>query len=140
MPKDVTKTTDTPPSIPPDVPSAPPPALVEQMTMLQLMEQLRREMKRMGVAPLSREPLAAYLATGVQPNSFLRAVLSNDLRTVFQLGDEGAIATLHSLVSYLLGNAPPIAWGSGDDVTRWHEMKPEARLKILGQFYNRAIC
>lgn len=72
-----------------------------------------------GVPEYLIDGLVRYLAFGNRPGSFLRAVLSNQLREAFQRGDVEAIAGLGALVGFLFESVPFASWGSPEQVDAW---------------------
>jgi hypothetical protein len=50
---------------------------------------------------------------------FLRAVLSNDLRTAVALGDPQSLAHLRDIVAWLYDAMPAAAWGSASAMADW---------------------
>jgi hypothetical protein len=50
---------------------------------------------------------------------FLRAVLSNDLRTAVALGDPQSLTHLRDVIAWLYDAMPSVAWGSASAVNDW---------------------
>ena len=67
-----------------------------------------------------REGLALYMARGVLPGSFLRAVLANDLCHAAVKADPESLAALPKLARFLMNCAPPASYGTSHAVTTWH--------------------
>jgi hypothetical protein len=66
-----------------------------------------------------REGLVEYLAARRPTGSFLRAVLSNDLKDAALRADDINEFRLVALVRFLVSCAPGTAWGSPEAVTAW---------------------
>jgi hypothetical protein len=61
-----------------------------------------------------------YVDHHIETGSFLRSVLSNDLRGACQLAaDVGTRWALFELVTYLEEEIPPECWGSPERVAAW---------------------
>ncbi len=60
-----------------------------------------------------------YFCNHLMPGSFLRAVLTNDLRGACLAGDEVNRAALAQHVLFLWNFAPADAWGSPERVKAW---------------------
>lgn len=63
--------------------------------------------------------LNRWIRDGIMPGGFLRAVLSNDLRTAVAAGDPTSVEALPDIVRWLEERAPPDCWGSAEAVQRW---------------------
>lgn len=66
-----------------------------------------------------RDAMKLYLEDGVEPGSFLTAVLSNDLRRAVLLADKTNLQHLTNIVSYCYSCVPCISWGSPELVEAW---------------------
>ena len=60
-----------------------------------------------------------YLEHGIEPGSFLYAVLCNDLKGALSRADHINAAHLGNIVSYCYNEIPSDAWGSPEKVNRW---------------------
>jgi hypothetical protein len=70
-----------------------------------------------------RESVIQWIEAPLPPRllgSFLRSVLSNDLREAVAHGDAENVAALKSWVLYLYNYAPAACWGSWGDMERWY--------------------
>lgn len=63
--------------------------------------------------------LVRYIEHGIQPGSFLRAVLVNDLKEACAMADEENKYRLYDFVYALYNYAPSTCWGSEERVQRW---------------------
>ena len=63
--------------------------------------------------------LMRYLVHGIQPGSFMLAVLSNDLQEACMRADDSNRYRLFDYVSWLYSYAPQGSWGSEDRVIEW---------------------
>lgn len=63
--------------------------------------------------------LERYLNNGIMPESFLTAVLQNNLSEAFGRADLDNEANLKNIVGYIYNNIPSSAWGSPEKVANW---------------------
>ena len=75
------------------------------------------------------EGLMRYIEHGIEPGSFLMAVLNNDLAEAIGRADERNMANLPAYVSYLWNEAPSTCWGSSEKVTAWIKQHADARIE-----------
>jgi hypothetical protein len=66
-----------------------------------------------------REGLRLYVDEHIEPGSFLRAVLENNLSLSFQRADSINRYALFDIVSYLYNWCPMDCWGSPERVEKW---------------------
>jgi hypothetical protein len=71
------------------------------------------------MSPETKFTIDEYFSKKKLPNSFLLAVLCNDLVAVINRGDEEALKELPAIVKYLKNNHSADAWGSVERVTSW---------------------
>ncbi len=57
-----------------------------------------------------------YMEQGIDPGSFLQAVLCNDLRQAVASADSTNRTKLADIVQWLYGEAPSSSWGSEENV------------------------
>lgn len=60
-----------------------------------------------------------YIDNGIEPGSFLKAVLSNDLVQAFGAADEFNSAAMRDWAMFLYNEAPSGCWGSREKVHNW---------------------
>ena len=60
-----------------------------------------------------------YIENGFEPGSFLRALLSNDLRGAIARADAANIAKIPHWVVWMENNLPGGAWGSPESYEHW---------------------
>lgn len=60
-----------------------------------------------------------YLEHGIEPGSFMTAVLCNDLKGAIARADSTNLAALPNIVSYCYNNIPSTAWGSPEKMEAW---------------------
>jgi hypothetical protein len=60
-----------------------------------------------------------YIEHGIQPGSFLKAVLRNDFMAAFERADDMNIAYMHTWAMFLYNNAPGNCWGSPAAYDDW---------------------
>lgn len=83
------------------------------------------------IEPRFKESIDAFVLHGHQPGGFLTAVMTNDLMEAIGRGDDGALANLPHIVSYLYNDVPSGAWGSSDRFRDWG-MRIRARVEAGG--------
>lgn len=66
-----------------------------------------------------RDGMKLYLERGIEPGSFLEAVLSNDLRAACECADHINQRRLFDIVSWLYNEAPAGSWGSPENFNHW---------------------
>lgn len=66
-----------------------------------------------------REGVQLYIEHGIQPGSFLRAVICNDLREAVNRADAHALEVLPELVRFFYWEAPAKCHGSHYKMTMW---------------------
>jgi len=82
----------------------------------------RQALDRREVPEHLHDGLIRYLVAGIlSPDSFLHAVLSNDLVGTVRKADAVSRAGLFHLLIFLVNDTPPDAWGSPDKVAEWVE-------------------
>lgn len=68
-----------------------------------------------------RHGMALYIAFGIEPGSFLRSILVNDLKGACMRADMVNRYAIFDYVSYLYNSAPMPCWGSEEKVDAWTE-------------------
>lgn len=63
--------------------------------------------------------LVRFIQQGIEPGSFLLAVLSNDLVGACGQADEENLMNLPAYVAYLYNEVPSRCWGSPEKVQAW---------------------
>lgn len=72
----------------------------------------------------TREGIDLYVKYGeCGQDSFLEALLSNDLKEAFGRADDHNLEALHAIVSYCCNHIPSICWGSPEKVRAWSEAR-----------------
>ena len=66
-----------------------------------------------------RGGMTRYLQHGIEPGSFLRAVLENDLLNAFGRADNENKRNLEEIVRWIYNYAPADSWGSTAKVEAW---------------------
>ena len=64
-----------------------------------------------------------YIDHGIDPGSFLRAALSNNLKETLGRADEDNLANIPALGAYLYNEVPAICWGDEETVREWIKKK-----------------
>lgn len=72
--------------------------------------------------------LKRYIENGIEPGSFLMAVLENNLKEAFGCADHINAQKIGDYVRYLYNYSPSPCWGSPEKVAQWIEMH-ELRLR-----------
>ena len=71
--------------------------------------------------PASMRPgTQLYIEKGILPGSFLRAVISNDLKESFAQADEINQRRMFEIVKWWYLEAPSPCWGSEEKMLAWH--------------------
>ena len=60
-----------------------------------------------------------YVEHGINPGSFMTAVLENDLHEAASRADDENINNLPAYVAYLYNEVPTSCWGSPEKVAAW---------------------
>ncbi len=76
-----------------------------------------------------RGGMQRYLEQGIEPGSFLSAVLQNDLKHALAYADINNRQNLFEIVSWLWSYAPSEAWGSPRRFEAWIDTKLQVRLE-----------
>jgi hypothetical protein len=66
-----------------------------------------------------RESVTLYVERGVEPGSFLRAVLENNFVGAFMCADEENIKKMDKWAEFVYSQLPCNCWGSKKDVDEW---------------------
>lgn len=88
------------------------------MEMQEIIEAYERN-KQQVMPAHTLDALNRYLEHGIEPGSFLTAVLCNDLQGAFMKADDMNTANMFAIVKYLYNNIPGHAWGSVEHVRAW---------------------
>jgi len=64
-----------------------------------------------------------YLNEKILPGSFLRAVISNDLREAVNCADDTNQKLLHVYVCFFYNETPAVCWGSPEKMKAWIDSK-----------------
>lgn len=99
----------------PDMTPREPPPLIPAMDI----ERLRESLHEHAIPEHMHEGVINYVAHGVPPGHFLRAVLENDLKEAVARADYLNELSLAAYVKVLYNDAPGICWGSPATVTQW---------------------
>lgn len=78
-----------------------------------------------------RGAMQRYIEHGIIPGDFLQAVICNDLKESFGRADEGNIARMFDIVSFMYNEVPLHIWGSKERMITWHKMKTRKRFTGL---------
>ena len=80
----------------------------------------RRLMERSADLPEpTRTGLADYIVYGIEPGSFLSALLKNDLRGTVTLADKDNMSLIWRYVTLLYHEAPSLSYGSEKNFHDW---------------------
>ena len=69
----------------------------------------------------SRGAMKRYLEYGIDPGSFLTAVIENNLSESFGQADENNRFLLFDIVSWFYSSTPSDCWGSRENRIAWQE-------------------
>jgi len=81
--------------------------------------------------PLLRDGMKLYIEHGIQPGSFLRAVIINDLRLAVIRADNDNLVRLREILLWFDSHAPAGCWGSPEIMRDWlvrHQQRKETAL------------
>jgi hypothetical protein len=67
--------------------------------------------------------LQLYVERGIQPGSFLQALLANDFAKATTRADSANSELLREWALFLLNELPPDCWGSWETVRNWKGTK-----------------
>ena len=70
--------------------------------------------------------LIYYILWGIQPGSFLSAVLQGNLRAAAMYADNVNKGLLYEYVYFLYNEAPTGSWGSDAAFAQWHGIYPRS--------------
>ena len=65
------------------------------------------------------DAVARWITRGIEPGSFLSAVICNHLAGAVANADEDNLIALHSWVIFFCGYAPSGCWGSPEKFSKW---------------------
>ncbi len=71
------------------------------------------------IKPSILEGIASYVARGIPPGGFLRAVLENDLMEAAARADDENLAALGQIARYVYFNVPERMYGNREKVAAW---------------------
>lgn len=74
------------------------------------------------------DSLQRWIDHGIEPGSFLMAVLENNLRDAVGRADPENLANLPAYIGYLYNEAPSRCWGSPANVKAWAEQRQSERV------------
>lgn len=66
-----------------------------------------------------------YLEHGIEPGSFLTAVIHNNLAEAVGCADEENMANLPAYVAFFHNEAPSTSWGSEERMQQWIKARRE---------------
>lgn len=75
------------------------------------------------IPPHMRAALLRYTKDHIEPGSFLRAVLENNLKEAVARADGINRHRLIDYVTYLYNEAPSACWGSPEKVQAWLDLR-----------------
>jgi hypothetical protein len=73
----------------------------------------------LGLRDTLRHGVQNWLEAGIQPGSFLSAVISNDLKEAFNRADAENLRNMYSIVKWFYNKCPESAWGSIAKAKAW---------------------
>ena len=75
-----------------------------------------------------------YIEHGIQPGSFLTAVLCNNLKESFAQADDFNQQLMFEIVSWMYNEAPLMCWGSPARVRKWIKEYSREVIERLPEF------
>ena len=85
-------------------------------------QQITIQLYKSKVPEKMHDGIIRYVVFGTRPGSFLRAVISNDLRASIHCGDKENLKMLHTFVHYFYQYAYPELFGSPEKMKHWMEI------------------
>jgi hypothetical protein len=80
------------------------------------------------ILPVScREGMRRWIEQGIEPGSFLCAVIRNELVEAFIAADTYNRTAMGYFCLFLRHEAPPECWGSREKMDAWQRLRAEAR-------------
>ncbi len=76
------------------------------------------------------EAIRRYIDHGIEPGSFLSAVICNDLKSAVGKADVFNMANLPAFVGYFYNEAPSSCWGSNERMIAWMAKKAVERVGL----------
>lgn len=92
-----------------------------ELTSASYEKKLRLGMIELNIPLQDHDGLVAFITRGVPTGSFLRAVLTNNLREACNRADDDNKKALYNIVFFLYNYAPMGCWGSEANYTDWRE-------------------
>ena len=77
------------------------------------------------------EGIRNYVDHGIEPGSFLSAVICNDLKAAVGAADYRNIRNIPAFVGYFYNEAPSACWGSNEKMIAWMAAKAVARVGLV---------
>jgi len=71
------------------------------------------------IPPQDINGLCRWIVYGIAPGSFLKSVITNDLRGAFSNADIDNMHNLFAVVSFMYNKAPAGCWGSEERMQKW---------------------
>ena len=71
-----------------------------------------------------------WIENGIQPGSFLTAVIRNDLTDSFAQADDINVYRMFDIVKFFYNEAPESCWGSRERMIAWEKMHEKRRKEI----------
>lgn len=65
------------------------------------------------------DAIKRYIEHGIEPGSFLTAIITNNLNSAVAYADDENIKNIPAFVSYFYNHAPSNCWGSIDNMDGW---------------------
>lgn len=69
--------------------------------------------------PITEVPINNYIVHRLDPGSFYRAILENDVITAVGRGEHMLVMMIHIILRHLIHKVPRYIWGSPDAVKQW---------------------
>jgi hypothetical protein len=85
------------------------------------------------IPPTTIETLERWVSHGVQPGSFVRAVLCNNLLEACNYADDFNAAALLDIVAWVANKVPAHCWGSEVRFRAWADYKRAERAKASAE-------
>ncbi len=86
---------------------------------MKLSDEQKLAMSEHGIPEYMHGGLVRYYENGIEPGSFLTAVLNNDLKEAFGRADDTNQHCMRSYVMWLYNHAPGGSWGFSGATDKW---------------------
>ena len=87
---------------------------------MRITENQKLKMDEYGIPEYMQGGIIRYYEHGIQPGSFLTAVINNDLREAVGRADDTNVHCLHKYIMWFYNQAPMGSWGFEGATEKWY--------------------